>query len=191
MLEIKHHEMVSRLVKNGEEILSSLTPAKCHMFHMIAGVAGEVGELLDAIVKHAMEGKPLDRENVVEELGDLEFYLEATRVILGVKREVECWTPCPVKLADTLTYHAAKIAIYGSEMLDATKKHVIYVTPLDREVSLAAMRRVEKHMEALRSLLVISRQECLDANIAKLRERYEGFIYSDQRAQERADKIVA
>jgi NTP pyrophosphatase (non-canonical NTP hydrolase) len=191
MLEIKHPQLVARLVKDGQAIIDSLTPDKAHAAHMVCGVSGEVGELLDAILKATMEGQVLDHENVVEELGDLEFYLEATRVILGVQREVACWPPTPENLADPLTYHAAKIAIHGSEMLDATKKQVVYVTPLDREVALAAMGQVEKHMDALRALLNITRQQCLDANIAKLRKRYEGFIYSDQQAQERADKNVA
>lgn len=38
---------------------------------MATGVSGEAGELLDAVKKSVVYKKPLDRENVVEELGDL------------------------------------------------------------------------------------------------------------------------
>ncbi len=46
------------------------------LLHMTLGVAGEAGELVDAIKKHWAYGKPLDVGNVVEELGDLLFYIQ-------------------------------------------------------------------------------------------------------------------
>lgn len=54
---------------------------------MAVGVSGEAGELLDAIKKVAVYRKPVDRANVVEELGDLEFYMEGLRQGLGITRE--------------------------------------------------------------------------------------------------------
>jgi NTP pyrophosphatase (non-canonical NTP hydrolase) len=54
--------------------------------HAAMGISGEAGELLDAIKKHWAYGKPLDRENVIEELGDLEFYMTALRNCLGIPR---------------------------------------------------------------------------------------------------------
>jgi NTP pyrophosphatase (non-canonical NTP hydrolase) len=53
---------------------------------MIMGVSGESGELLDAIKKAVIYNKPLDIENVIEELGDIEFYLEGLRQGLGIDR---------------------------------------------------------------------------------------------------------
>ena len=46
------------------------------LLHMTLGVAGEAGELVDAVKKHWAYGKPLDVGNVVEELGDLLFYIQ-------------------------------------------------------------------------------------------------------------------
>lgn len=57
------------------------------MMHAAIGVAGEAGELLDAVKKVWAYGKPLDLENAIEELGDLEFYMEALRQQIGVSRE--------------------------------------------------------------------------------------------------------
>lgn len=57
------------------------------MAHMAVGVSGEAGELLDAIKKYWVYNKPLDRTNVIEELGDLEFYLAGMRLLLGVTRD--------------------------------------------------------------------------------------------------------
>jgi NTP pyrophosphatase (non-canonical NTP hydrolase) len=86
-MTITHTELVKNLVKPGAEIVTTITPAKAHTLHMTMGIAGESGELLDAIKKHVIYNKPLDRVNVVEELGDLEFYLEGFRQGLGISRE--------------------------------------------------------------------------------------------------------
>lgn len=116
-MQTEHQKMVATLAKPGEEIIGQMTPKEAHELHMAVGVSGESGELLDAIKKNVIYRKPLDRENVIEELGDLEFYMEGLRQSLGITRE-----------------------------------------------------------------------ETLKANIEKLSKRYEGFRYSDQQAQDRADK---
>lgn len=54
------------------------------LLHCGLGVCGEAGELADAIKRHVIYGKPLDRANVIEELGDLRFYMEAVCNILGI-----------------------------------------------------------------------------------------------------------
>lgn len=115
--KIKHADMVKRLAKPGDVIKSELTVLDCHLLHMSMGLTGEVGELVDAIKKSLFYRKELDLENVIEELGDIEFYLEG-----------------------------------------------------------------------LRESLNISRQQTIDANIAKLGVRYKGHNYSDKQAHDRADK---
>lgn len=84
---IVFEEMVAALVKPGEDIIASLTPAKADLWHMGTGVSGEAGELLDAIKRVAVYNKPIDLENVIEELGDLEFFMEGIRQNLGITRE--------------------------------------------------------------------------------------------------------
>jgi len=115
---MNHADMVKALAKPGADIVASLTPETTHLLHMAVGVSGEAGELLDAVKKAAIYVKPIDRDNVVEELGDLEFYMEGLRQGLG-----------------------------------------------------------------------ISREETLNANIAKLSVRYNGLKYSNEAAQTRADKV--
>jgi len=83
----EHHELVRQLAKPGEEIIDDLTPTQAFALHMAIGVSGEAGELLDAIKKFAIYQKPLDLENVVEELGDIEFYLQGIRQAFCIDRE--------------------------------------------------------------------------------------------------------
>jgi len=114
---IDYSDMVKVLAKDGQLIVDELNSSTAHNLHMAVGVSGEAGELLDAVKKQAIYNKPIDIDNVVEELGDIEFYLEG-----------------------------------------------------------------------LRQSLNITREETLNANIAKLGKRYEGFKYSNEAAQNRADK---
>lgn len=68
---------------------------KCNQFnkdaealiHSAVGISGEAGELLDAVKKVWAYGKLIDRQNIIEELGDLEFYMEALRQQLVISRE--------------------------------------------------------------------------------------------------------
>jgi len=115
--KINHADMVRQLAKDGNKILAELSPLKCHQWHMATGISSEAGELLDAIKKVVAYNKPADRVNIVEELGDLEFY-----------------------------------------------------------------------MAGLRQAFDITREETLEANIAKLGKRYKQHQYSDEQAHARADK---
>lgn len=81
-----YNELVEALVKPGDQIAATMTALDAHCLHMAIGISGEAGELLDALKKVVIYRKPLDRENVIEELGDLEFYMEGLRQGLGITR---------------------------------------------------------------------------------------------------------
>jgi NTP pyrophosphatase (non-canonical NTP hydrolase) len=55
--------------------------------HAATGLAGEAGEVLDILKKHAFMHKPLDTRALILELGDVEFYLEALRQEVQVTRQ--------------------------------------------------------------------------------------------------------
>lgn len=109
---MSHSSLVFALKKPGLDIHQSLTPKKCDAIHMVMGIVGEVGELLDAIKKATIYEQDLDRENVIEELGDIEFYLEGLRQNLNITRE-RCLDANYVKLRKryglTFTNEAAKV----------------------------------------------------------------------------------
>lgn len=80
-------ELVKRNVKSGADIARNMTASEANLWHGATGISGEAGELLDAIKKHVVYKRELDLENVIEELGDLEFYMEQVRQELGITRE--------------------------------------------------------------------------------------------------------
>lgn len=90
-------------MKKGEDILASLTPEKCDLLHSATGITTEAGELADAVKKHVFYNKPLDQENLVEELGDLMFYSMNILVKLGIPLE------------DVLRQNMAKLGIRYAE----------------------------------------------------------------------------
>lgn len=85
-VEAEHAAMVERLQKPGEAIVDDMTPLRAATLHMGVGVCTEAGELLDAFKKWVFYGRSLDIDNVKEELGDIEFYLEGIRQNLGIDR---------------------------------------------------------------------------------------------------------
>lgn len=93
----QYNEFVRSRTKDGDDIVDDLTGPDAHHLHMAVGISGEAGELLDAIKKNVIYRKPLDRENVIEELGDLEFFMEGLRDGLGITRQ------------ETLEHNVAKL----------------------------------------------------------------------------------
>ena len=55
------------------------------MLHAGIGISGEAGEILDALKKTWVYNKPLDRDNLIEELGDLLFYAQKLADIMGLE----------------------------------------------------------------------------------------------------------
>ena len=91
METVRYDRFVSRLFK---------ADTYDQMFnHAVLGICGEAGELADAIKKHVHYRKPLDRENVIEELGDIFFYLHALMNLIGVT-EQEVLNANAVKLSN-------------------------------------------------------------------------------------------
>lgn len=74
---------VANLKKSPITISRELTAAKTDAIHMVMGIAGESGELVDAVKKWTIYNKDLDRANVKEELGDLAFYMVGLMELFG------------------------------------------------------------------------------------------------------------
>ena len=87
-IKLDHSKMVATLVKDPSEIALNMEVREAHLIHMVMGISGEAGELLDAVKKHVIYKKDLDMENVIEELGDLEFYIEGLRQCLHLSRDM-------------------------------------------------------------------------------------------------------
>jgi hypothetical protein len=181
-----HKDMVHALAKPERAIISGLVNQEdaAHILHMAIGVAGEVGELLENLLDE------LGRENLVEEIGDIEFYMRGLSQAIGYKDLLKSHK---VILGSDLAYSTAiKAATYASirasQLLDAIKKMAIYEKALDKELAFKAFTGLLYCIESVRVAFDITRTECLEHNISKLGKRYSGGTYTNLAAQVRADK---
>lgn len=69
------------------EATGDITP---RIEHGVIGAVTEVGELMDAVKKSKIYGRDFDRVNMVEEIGDVMWYLAILADDLGVSFE-EIW----------------------------------------------------------------------------------------------------
>lgn len=95
---LTYSQFVTKLIKDPEEIKESLTPQKINLLHMVLGISGEAGEILDSIKKYVIYNKPIDLINIIEELGDLLFYIE------GIKNELH------ITEKEILSYNVTKLS---------------------------------------------------------------------------------
>lgn len=82
----------SQMVRN---LFKEMGTPEATLMHAGVGVAGEAGELIDAIKKAWVYGKKLDAANLLEELGDLTFYMQQILNTFG-------WTWADVRMANRM-----------------------------------------------------------------------------------------
>lgn len=183
--EVNYRGFVALKAKLGMDIMAQLTDQKAHMLHMAVGVAGEAAELLASN----------NRENTLEECGDLEFFLEGLTInnilfttrwdeySIGTDRIKYKAITSPLELIPTFN----TIAILAGTVLDLVKKYTIYNKQLDTVNLHADWQSIHIYLEAIYAYLGVTRTEVLKMNADKLNKRYKAG-YSDKEAQERADK---
>ena len=192
MGKINYSDMVSQLAKSGSDIIDQLNPSSAHLLHMAVGISGESSELLEAILD-VESFNHVDEENLMEELGDIEFYIEGLRQGVGLERH------------DTINYQStdfsyhgvsflgatldfARLSLNAGKLLDDIKKMAIYVKPIDIDSVVRNLTEIELCLESIRQHFGILYYDCLEHNVEKLGKRYEGHNYSNEQAHERADK---
>jgi hypothetical protein len=171
-IEQEHAAMVSRsLMKNPDELQASSTPLKWALIHAVFGIAGELAKLEDYS----------DKDNLVEESGDILFYCRNLRQVLNLP-EYSAGNIKPVSafvLAGDLLDVAKRIAIYSYEITD--ERLATFTEIVDN---------VEHVVEQALASYGITREQAL-SNLDKLltgaKARYKAG-YSDAAAQARADK---
>lgn len=177
---IEHNEMVKALAKSGQDIINDLTPESVHNLHMAVGICGEVGELSEAL----RDGE----DNILEELGDIEFYFEGLKQ--GIQFEIDDNHTNILFTGWGLQSLMETLSIEAGNILDTVKKQAIYTKDLDIEKLVVLMMDFRAILTALYNHSEINSSPYMAkcANVEKLGKRYEGFKYTNEAAQNRADK---
>lgn len=65
-------------------LMKDMGSKRANLVHAALGIGGEAGEVVDLVKKHWAYEKPLDTDKVVEEVGDVLFYVQALCNEIGV-----------------------------------------------------------------------------------------------------------
>ena len=170
-LQVPYPEMVEKLWKPDTLPMQYL--------HATVGLVGEMLELFEA------EWKAMKRENFIEELGDMAFYLERMlqwnglhlENFIDVPKEIEC-----------------HLFIAAGELLDCAKRFAIYGKELEEERFNRFLYQATSAFFAKLRLYCLSLAEVQKANQEKLltgeKARYKLGLFSNEQAITRADKVA-
>lgn len=195
-MDVTHPQLVAALVKPPLDIINSLSPTTVDLWHGATGVAGECGELLEGIALtrqvHLSEAALVEaRGNVLEESGDIYFYVEQVIQRTGIELDwdsMEAFAGQQHIGPDAMLTYAVHIAVGGSQVLDTVKKAAVYNKPLDTALLKEQISFTVRFVLTIGLMFGFSREQALNSNIIKLKKRYDGLAYTDQAAQDRADK---
>lgn len=149
------------------------------MMHAAIGIVGEVHELLDADC----------RGNMIEEAGDLRFYIQAAR---NTDNEVdEHYAACEQEPYEgSLSVEACRACLrhHANEVLDMAKKWWVYEKPLNPFGFASDLHQLELALSVYLRFMGITDEQVERHNREKLSKRYPGGKYTNEAAQARADK---
>lgn len=167
-----------------------------HMIHMGLGIAGEFGELIDAVKKVCVYGKPYDHTNAIEEIGDDLWYIANLLPELQVdasfmqrsldrgymqglqlQQKLQLWDDCNIgeillNMNATVAAKAAELARLSPTDAPGTSHAVAYIEVFAGNVGVIC------------GVLGVDSQDAMRINIEKLAKRY-GDKYSDVAALNR------
>lgn len=195
-------DMVGKLAKPGEDIVSGLDAEKAHLLHMAVGLSSEVGELME-IRMLAAYGKEVDTDHLVEEIGDVMFYLQGLCAgcgcSKGVASVVSIAEDCGKEFLEEPEWEhtrlVCELTVSSGKILNFVKKSAVYGRKLDfglKESILTETGRAVTYVWDILHLEGICMDKVLEENMLKLmlgeKARYKAGSYSDAQALGRSDK---
>lgn len=81
--DMAYADMVTALAKDPNDIMATVTTEDLNLLHAAVGIADEAGELVGKIKKLVIYGKDVGEDEIIEEIGDLKFYLQMVLNQLG------------------------------------------------------------------------------------------------------------
>lgn len=172
---LPYPQMVANLFKRGASIQYDL-------MHAAIGLSGESGKLATAD----------SFKNLIEELGDAEFYLEAFLQCVNIHSAVvqatasdPSFRPDFKPVFGTLCHD---LHVASSELLDTTKKCWVYGRDVDPNAFFLHLASVRRVLDRAYDITGLRKEVVLDANQSKLGKRFPEGVYSGAAALARADK---
>lgn len=83
----RHELTANEYQRDAERTMNNETPADERLVNAALGLAGEAGEVCDLVKKWRHHGHPLRYEKLIDELGDLQWYIVQACNALGASLE--------------------------------------------------------------------------------------------------------
>lgn len=83
----KETERTEHSMDDYFDVLAKVTIQDTRLIHHSFGMITEAGEIADQIKRHIFYGTPLNRENLIEEIGDMFWYCAGMCNTLGIDIE--------------------------------------------------------------------------------------------------------
>jgi hypothetical protein len=172
------------------ERLFKIMPGNNHeaLLHAVIGMSGETAELMAS----------RDKDNTIEECGDLEFYVEAacqrlpamSVTMSDVQQVTESARQRALQFNGNLTQ---ALSVIAGDILDLVKKSWVYGKALDLGKMTILIVEFELVLAAFYLDMDVTRKMIRHANQVKLigpGGRFESGFYTDAAAIARADKVA-
>ncbi len=78
---------INEYQKKAMEFLNPQLNEKDILINGVMGLCGEAGEVIDIVKKHLAQGHELNKDKIIEELGDVLWYVAEVAYVLNVKLE--------------------------------------------------------------------------------------------------------
>ena len=78
---------INEYQKKAMEFLNPQLNEKDILIKGVMGLCGESGEVIDIVKKHLAQGHELNKDKIIEELGDVLWYVAEVAYVLNVKLE--------------------------------------------------------------------------------------------------------
>lgn len=196
--DIEYNKMVRDLAKSGESILRTLTPARCHVWHMVSALMGETIELLEFT----------DLDNLVEEVGDCCFHLEGIADLFSDNfytvyvneysedsGELDPLYKDMVFMIDPVKqeYNLKAVICDAGLLFDSCKKSLIYgksdlTLDLIKMPCIRIYQKLDRICKLNKITLDYARKKNMDKLLKGKNARYKSGVYSDEQATQRSDK---
>lgn len=80
----EYEKLAQRTSKYAAGLKTEVDPK---LVNGLTGLCGEAGECIDLLKKHLFQGHELNRTKLIDELGDVQWYIAETAAALGVSLE--------------------------------------------------------------------------------------------------------
>lgn len=160
-------------------------PFASHLVHMALGVAGEVGEIIDAVKKVLIYGKAPDTINFKEEVGDITWYIACLLkelavdplvmqrfldrgVVAGktIQAKIAAEAPSSMELGRVVLHINKEVAELAFDLAQLSEEGVA------TSVAIGFIERLSNFTGVIAGLVDVDVSQAMERNIEKLKERY-------------------